>query len=77
MVWICPSVVAVIYCNKQKKLTAQMNKRMEELELDVRKDIRQGPTYTHNQTHTRNQPSPRCCPPPLQDLWICRQKRLI
>ncbi|XP_056878572.1 plexin-C1 isoform X1 [Takifugu flavidus] len=35
-------LVAIVYCNKQKKLTAQMNKRMEELELDVRNDIRQG-----------------------------------
>uniref|UniRef100_H3CN71 Plexin C1 n=1 Tax=Tetraodon nigroviridis TaxID=99883 RepID=H3CN71_TETNG len=34
--------VAVVYGKKQKKLTAQMNKRMEELELDVRNDIRQG-----------------------------------
>lgn len=41
-VCIPPSVGAVIYCNKQKKLTAQMNRRMEELEFDVRNDIRQG-----------------------------------
>lgn len=35
-------MVAVVYCSKQKKLTAQMNKRLEELELDIRNDIRQG-----------------------------------
>ncbi|XP_041636511.1 plexin-C1 isoform X2 [Cheilinus undulatus] len=34
--------VVIIYQSKQKKLTAKMNKRMEELELDIRNDIRQG-----------------------------------
>ncbi|CAL8242382.1 unnamed protein product [Merluccius merluccius] len=37
-------VVAVvcIYIYKKNRLTAQMNKRMEDLELDIRNDIRQG-----------------------------------
>ncbi|XP_070847708.1 plexin-C1 [Chaetodon trifascialis] len=35
-------LVAIVYRSKQKKLTAQMNKRMEDLELDIRNDIRQG-----------------------------------
>ncbi|XP_056131829.1 plexin-C1 [Lampris incognitus] len=30
------------YCRQQKKLTDQMNKRIEDLELDIRNDIRQG-----------------------------------
>ncbi|KAF0029429.1 hypothetical protein F2P81_018534 [Scophthalmus maximus] len=34
--------VAIVYRSKQKKLTAQMNRRMENLELDIRNDIRQG-----------------------------------
>ncbi|XP_056280772.1 plexin-C1 isoform X2 [Pseudoliparis swirei] len=33
---------AVFYRRQQKKLTAKMNRRMEELELDIRNDIRQG-----------------------------------
>ncbi|XP_029901504.1 plexin-C1 isoform X2 [Myripristis murdjan] len=32
----------VIYRSKQRKLTAQMNRRIEDLELDIRNDIRQG-----------------------------------
>ncbi|KAL7370502.1 hypothetical protein ABVT39_002608 [Epinephelus coioides] len=35
-------VVVIVYQSKQKKLTAKMNKRMEDLELDIRNDIRQG-----------------------------------
>ncbi|XP_034019275.1 plexin-C1 [Thalassophryne amazonica] len=35
-------VVFIIYRRKQKKFTAKMNKRMEDLELDIRNDIRQG-----------------------------------
>ncbi|KAM7366942.1 hypothetical protein PAMP_014874 [Pampus punctatissimus] len=35
-------VVAIVYRAKQKKLTARMNKRIENLELDIRNDIRQG-----------------------------------
>ncbi|XP_049892180.1 plexin-C1 isoform X8 [Epinephelus moara] len=35
-------VVVIVYQSKQKKLTAKMNKRMENLELDIRNDIRQG-----------------------------------
>ncbi|XP_072235193.1 plexin-C1 [Leuresthes tenuis] len=35
-------VVVIIYQRQQKKLTAQMNKIMEDLELDIRNDIRQG-----------------------------------
>ncbi|XP_074553927.1 plexin-C1 [Halichoeres trimaculatus] len=34
--------VIIIYRSKQKKLTAKMNKIMEDLELDIRNDIRQG-----------------------------------
>ncbi|KAF7658340.1 hypothetical protein LDENG_00013920 [Lucifuga dentata] len=34
--------VVIIYRNQQKKLTANMNKRLENLELDIRNDIRQG-----------------------------------
>ncbi|XP_071400026.1 plexin-C1, partial [Centroberyx affinis] len=36
------AIVVTIYRSKQKKLTAQMNRRMEDLELDIRNDIRQG-----------------------------------
>ncbi|KAK5848791.1 hypothetical protein PBY51_008483 [Eleginops maclovinus] len=35
-------VVVIIYRSQQKKLTATMNRRMEDLELDIRNDIRQG-----------------------------------
>nr|XP_046234682.1 plexin-C1 isoform X2 [Scatophagus argus] len=35
-------LVVIIYRRKQQQLTAQMNKRMEDLELDIRNDIRQG-----------------------------------
>uniref|UniRef100_A0A3Q1ISR5 Uncharacterized protein n=1 Tax=Anabas testudineus TaxID=64144 RepID=A0A3Q1ISR5_ANATE len=35
-------VVVIVYRNQQKKLTARMNRRMEDLELDIRNDIRQG-----------------------------------
>ncbi|XP_033934707.1 plexin-C1 isoform X1 [Pseudochaenichthys georgianus] len=35
-------VVVIIYRNQQKKLTAKMNRCMEDLELDIRNDIRQG-----------------------------------
>ncbi|XP_070784822.1 plexin-C1 [Enoplosus armatus] len=35
-------VVVIVYRSKQKKLTAKMNKFMEDLELDIRNDIRQG-----------------------------------
>lgn len=38
----CPQVVVMIYRRKQKMLADQMNKRMEELEFDIRSDIRQG-----------------------------------
>ncbi|KAK1906404.1 hypothetical protein KUDE01_008802, partial [Dissostichus eleginoides] len=39
----CICVVGVIiYRNQQKKLTVKMNRRMEDLELDIRNDIRQG-----------------------------------
>ncbi|XP_034381825.1 plexin-C1 [Cyclopterus lumpus] len=34
--------VVIFYRSQQKKLTAKMNKRMEDLELDIRNDIRQG-----------------------------------
>ncbi|XP_037616408.1 plexin-C1 [Sebastes umbrosus] len=34
--------VLIIYRSQQKKLTDGMNKRMEDLELDIRNDIRQG-----------------------------------
>nr|XP_015809313.2 plexin-C1 [Nothobranchius furzeri] len=36
------AVVVVVYQSKQKKLTAKMNRLIEDLELDIRKDIRQG-----------------------------------
>ncbi|RVE56278.1 hypothetical protein OJAV_G00219750 [Oryzias javanicus] len=36
-------VVLIVYRRKQKKLTARMNSFMENLELDIRNDIRQGP----------------------------------
>ncbi|KAM7377995.1 hypothetical protein PAMA_013077 [Pampus argenteus] len=35
-------VVVIVYRIKQKKLTAKMNKHIEDLELDIRNDIRQG-----------------------------------
>ncbi|XP_029016185.1 plexin-C1 isoform X2 [Betta splendens] len=35
-------VVVIVYRSKQKKFTARMNKMMEDLELDIRNDIRQG-----------------------------------
>ncbi|XP_044042985.1 plexin-C1 isoform X2 [Siniperca chuatsi] len=35
-------VVAIVYRSKQKQLTVKMNKLMEDLELDIRNDIRQG-----------------------------------
>lgn len=35
-------VVVIVYRSKQKKLAAKMNKFMEDLELDIRNDIRQG-----------------------------------
>ncbi|XP_023807906.1 plexin-C1 isoform X2 [Oryzias latipes] len=35
-------VVLIVYRNKQRKLTAKMNRFMENLELDIRNDIRQG-----------------------------------
>ncbi|XP_037317283.2 plexin-C1 [Pungitius pungitius] len=34
--------VVIFYRSQQNKLTAKMNKRMEDLELDIRNDIRQG-----------------------------------
>ncbi|KAM8909620.1 plexin-C1 [Spinachia spinachia] len=34
--------VAIVYRSQRNKLTAKMNKRMEDLELDIRNDIRQG-----------------------------------
>ncbi|XP_054481059.1 plexin-C1-like [Anoplopoma fimbria] len=37
-------VVLIVYRSQQKKLTATMNKRMEDLVLDIRNDIRQGPS---------------------------------
>lgn len=39
---LCPQVVVIFYRRKQKMLADQMDKRMEELELAIRKDIRQG-----------------------------------
>ncbi|TKS91123.1 Plexin-C1 Virus-encoded semaphorin protein receptor [Collichthys lucidus] len=35
-------LVVIVYRRKQEKLTRQMNKHMEDLELDIRNDIRQG-----------------------------------
>ncbi|XP_042366924.1 plexin-C1 isoform X2 [Plectropomus leopardus] len=35
-------VVFIVYQRQQRKLTDRMNKRMEDLELDIRNDIRQG-----------------------------------
>ncbi|XP_036004964.1 plexin-C1 isoform X1 [Fundulus heteroclitus] len=35
-------VVLVVYRNKQKQLTVKMNRLMEDLEMDIRNDIRQG-----------------------------------
>ncbi|XP_053718951.1 plexin-C1 [Synchiropus splendidus] len=35
-------VVVIVYKRQQKKLTVQMNQRMEVLEMDIRNDIRQG-----------------------------------
>ncbi|XP_040002708.1 plexin-C1 isoform X4 [Xiphias gladius] len=35
-------MVAIIYRSKQKKFTAEMNRRMEDLEFNIRNDIRQG-----------------------------------
>ncbi|XP_069556198.1 plexin-C1 [Brachyistius frenatus] len=35
-------VVLIVYRSKQKKLTAKMNRFVEDLELDIRNDIRQG-----------------------------------
>ncbi|XP_071358916.1 plexin-C1 isoform X2 [Trachinotus anak] len=34
--------VIIVYRSKQKKLTAKMNRRIEDLELNIRNDIRQG-----------------------------------
>ncbi|XP_024150387.1 plexin-C1 [Oryzias melastigma] len=42
LVPIITVVVLIVYRRKQKKLTAQMNTFMENLELDIRNDIRQG-----------------------------------
>lgn len=36
------SVLVIVYRRKQQKLTAEMNKMMEDLEMDIRNDIRQG-----------------------------------
>ncbi|XP_061523373.1 plexin-C1 isoform X3 [Phycodurus eques] len=44
--------VALIYRRQQKQLTVKMNKRMENLELDIRNDIRQG--FVDMQTEKAN-----------------------
>ena len=35
-------MVTIVYRRKQKTLTAKMNKYVEDMELDIRNDIRQG-----------------------------------
>lgn len=40
--WFGLSAVVIFYRSQQNKLTARMNKHMEDLELDIRNDIRQG-----------------------------------
>lgn len=73
------AAVAIVYRRKQRKLTARMNRIMEDLELDIRNDIRQGGSV-------RSVGRGACCSlallpvdspnRPPQGLWTCRQRRL-